>query len=451
MVNSTLIMISHETKSSIHARMFVCLLAKVSNAEASRLFTNDCSSILTTDRHVSILSDQDLEPLKDIPLYSSAAGSPLALMIGPSLSGREVQVEIAHEGRKFVRGRIKGSDDDWASFWLREAHTGALLLFQAEHPELGTRRIEFLDQNVAHDRPENDDRLSELEDNFMLEAKDLKVNAMSVKYESTMAWYRKWNGRFLRTTLYDRQDTLSRLEYLLGLNQVEEAMALLRLDVDKTKIPAVAIDKAIKLIAELDKMVATNDLDRNRISRLRSEAEARLKKEGVKLGRSYGEYRAAYLRLKKIEKNEKGLYPPQKVAAARRVLEQMTVINPSARLMPNLLGRMKDPNLDFIQSAFFAQPYSLEAKLKRDLWAERMTFCWMFFNKVTLQEVVQRSVDRVSRLLPAPALSAYNSLRKSKRDMDARHFDLPQIERIAHSKQLPLERQRNYERYGLAI
>jgi hypothetical protein len=401
-------------------------------ALASELFRPSCSSILTSDGKISIGSDQDIDLLRQVPLFPTSPGAEVAPIVGPALSGRIVQAEIFDGQPVYVRGEILGSDDAWTTFNLKEQQTGLILKLTAEHPQLGIRRIELIDGYVPPELREDSGSVFDLEDRFLAENTDLKINEMRARYEGKMAWYRKWNGRFLRTTLYDRQENLARLEYLLGLNQIDEALSLLRLDVDNTKVAAITIHKTVSLLAELHQIKSSNSSDQRRIAGLIRAAEKRLKEQGAILGRHYGEYRAYFLKLTAIAKNEKGFYPPHTVASAKSVLDSISVIEPSAALMPNILNIGAEPNLDYLQSAFFAQPYSLEEKLKKDLWAERLTFTWMLINKVTLQDFIRRNLDRVANLLWPSAREIYNSLRKNKRDMDARRFDLPQIERLMH-------------------
>jgi len=216
------------------------------------------------------------------------------------------------------------------------------------------------------------------------------------------------------------------------LNKIDEALALLRLDVDNTKVPAVAIHKALAKRAELKKIQSADAFDQQRIAQLDAEIEERLREQGEILGVHYGEFRAIYLKLESIMKNENKLYSPQMVSAATLVLKEIGVLNVSAKLLPEVMKLTKEPSLGYVQRAFFAQPYALIKKMEKDLWAERLTFTWMIFNKVTGQDLISRNIDALIEKLPAWARSPLNALRKSKRDMDARRFDLPQIERIAH-------------------
>lgn len=398
----------------------------------NNLFPADCSSILTSDGRISIDSTQNIDTLKNIPRFQSAAGYPTAQFIGPALIGQTVQVEVIDGPRVFLRGTVVGSRDDWKSFDLKEQATNAFLRISADHPQLGIRRVELLDQGLPRELFADSAELEEMEARFNREARDLKLNADRVKFETKMAWYRRWNGRNMRTTMYDRQDKLARMEYLVGLNRIDETLALLRIDVDNTKIPAIAIHKAIAERAAIRNTKTSDPAEQKRLAALDAKIEIRLKEQGEILGIHYGDYRAEYEKLRQIFENKSGLHSERIRAAAAKVLENISVVNSSAALLPELMGGSKEPDLDFIKTAFFSQKYSLLKKLEKDLWAERMTFLWMIVNKVTGQELFRRNIDGIIAKLPAWARGPLNSFRKGKRDMDARRFDIPQIERLAH-------------------
>lgn len=418
---------------------FVSLLGQLSvqtSAYAIEFSPADCSKLLTSDGKISITDDEDLAKISQMPQHASAVGRPAAGFIGPQLIGRFVQVQVLFgKGEPgFLQGTIVDSKDEWKTFEFVERATGLKMTMSAEHPELGIRRVELLDDGVPARFYQSIDEIAAMEDKMNAEYRDIAFNNERSRLEGKINKYRKKNGRNLRTTLYDRQAKLAQMEYLLSLNQVEEALAAMREDVDNSKIPAIVIQKNVarkKQIAEM-RLKRPGEMDRALLDRMEREIENTLREQGELLAIHYGDFKAYVLRLQQMKENKAKMFSERVAEAAGRVLAQVSVINSSSQLTPELLDLTDEPSLDYVKNAFFMQPYSLIKKLKRDLWAERMTYFWLLFNKITLQDLVRATIDKVTDKLPSWAAMPFNALRRAKRDADARRFELPQIDRIMH-------------------
>lgn len=414
---------------------FVGTLASPDVFAANLQFEVPCSEILTLDGKISIADDQVVDSFTNLTRYESAPQFGAAAMIGPDLIGRKVQVQIVSMNSRpsFLRGLIVATKDDWRSFQFVEENSGVVLQMQSEHPEMGIRRIEFLDPGFPQLSVADTALLEDSSLALEAQSRDLRHLAAREKIRRKIIWYREKNGRNLRTTTYDRFHKIAQLEYLLGLGRIDEALEAMRLDVDNAKISAVAIHKAVEMRGELEHLLQRphSQSENNVIKSKLNQIEVRLREQGEILGTHYSDFRMYVDRLKQIRENKGGKYPEHMVRAGTKLETMITVVNASADLVPALLNGQSEPDLGFVQKAFFLQPHSLLRAMNRDLWGERMTFLWLLLNKITGQDLMRTWGERAIGMLPRALRMPFNAILRTKRDMDARRFDLPQILRLA--------------------
>lgn len=407
--------------------------ARVAFAEGANPI-GTCTDIISLDGKISILPNQPVDSLDRAPLYESNALFGVAEFVGPHLIGRKVQVQVvtANKQKGYIRGHITGSEDNWQTYRFQEEATGTVVSLWAEHPDLSVRRIEFLDAGFPPLSAADMLSLEEATRKFDAETEDLDVIAERVKIRAKIKWYRTKNGRNLRTTFYDRFHKLAQMEYLIGLGRLNEALEAMRTDVDNSKLPAIAIHSAVAYRDRLQKAIdaAPTTVEARPMIRMLSEVEDRLKQQGKILGAHYPDYRAYVDRLKMIRENRDGRYEAHMVSGAAALEKMITVINASSALTPALLNGVTEPNLEYVQKAYFAQNYSLTETMRKELWAERMTFLWLMLNKITGQEIFRVWGEKLIEKLPSVLRSPFNVFLKSKRDIDARRFDFPQIARV---------------------
>lgn len=424
----------------MHRFIQLVLLAIICGAvptwvSADTSLVDECEAILTIKGNSSIETKAS-RPVSDFIRFPSEPELESTTIAGPHLLGRMARFEILQPGgsRAYIEGWTLGpKDDNWTQYYVLENSTQKAVLLDEKHPNSEARRVEFL---TSAGDPEEFLTLVLAHDimhGIRVEDKVLSRRLLAQKLENKIDWYQRKSGRQVRTTLYARSDNISRLNYLFtqGPRQVRIAKSIVRSVFTRVQESAAVVEANRTRIKEIKARVGNHSLNAEGLDRLMTHLEERVRAAEAQLY-DFGDYKAYFTFIDKILANEENQYTSTYVSAARALKQELEDEFMNRRLSTEARGVLKKPkiySISEIEEIFHSSDdlTPLIAKLQKDLWAERLSFLRLLFEKVMMIETVRKIVFNAVDRLPAWFQQPFHLLIGQYRDNYARKFDVPVI------------------------